>query len=156
MIATEVVNMFIINDLFLVCMTYVRELMSKNVVTLDIEKSAYDAAKLMMERDISTLIITKDNEPIGIVTERDFVRRICGKDMKSSQIKLSEIMSSPLITIGSDMPIDIAAATMAERKIRRLVVVQDSKMLGILTGTDLVKNLREDWARKLDFLIDSI
>jgi len=137
-------------------MTYVRELMSKNVVMLDLEKTAYDAARLMTEKDISTLVIAKDNEPIGIVTERDFVRRICWKDMKSSQIKLREIMSSPLITIGSDMPIDIAAATMAERKIRRLVVVRDGKMSGILTGTDLIKNLREDWARKLDFLIDSI
>lgn len=146
--------MFISNGQFRIYMSYVSELMTKNVVIMDVNKSALEAASLMMEKNISTLVLTKNNEPVGMVTERDFLRRICAKNLKASEIKLEQIMSSPLITIEPTVPIEMAAATMEEKRIRRLVVVQNRKMLGILTGTDLIKNLQQAWNRKLDYLLE--
>lgn len=146
--------MFISNGQFCIYMSYVSELMTKNVVTMDVNKSALEAASLMMAKNISTLVLTKNNEPIGIVTERDFLRRICVKNLKASEIKLEQIMSSPLVTIEPTVPIEMAAAAMEEKRIRRLVVVQNRKMLGILTGTDLIKNLQQAWNRKLDYLLE--
>ncbi|RMF28891.1 MAG: CBS domain-containing protein [Candidatus Nitrosothermus koennekii] len=125
-------------------MTYVHELMSKNVITIDDDKTAYDAAKIMAEKDIGTLIIVKDEKPIGIVTERDLVKRICAKDLKASEVIIKDIMSKPLITIQPNMPIELAATLMAENKIRRLPVVKDEKLVGIITTADIIKDL-EGW-----------
>ncbi|GIU72898.1 MAG: hypothetical protein KatS3mg003_2377 [Candidatus Nitrosocaldaceae archaeon] len=125
-------------------MTYVHELMSKNVITIDDDKTAYDAAKIMAEKDIGTLVIVKDEKPIGIVTERDLVKRICAKDLKASEVIIKDIMSKPLVTIQPNMPIELAATLMAENRIRRLPVVKDEKLVGIITTADIIKDL-EGW-----------
>ncbi len=122
-------------------MTYVHELMSKNVITLDDKSSAYDVAKVMSEKNIGTVIILKDNEPIGIITERDLVKKVCAKDLKASEIKVNDIISKPLITIQPNSPIELAAALMAENKIRRLPVVKDGKLVGIITTADIIKDI---------------
>ncbi len=125
-------------------MRYVHQLMSKNVVTADEQKSVYDIAKMMSEKDIGTIVIVRDEEPIGIVTERDLVKRICAKDLNASKVMIREIMSSPLITVQPNTPIELAASLMVENKIRRLPVVKDNKLVGIVTSADIIKEL-EGW-----------
>ncbi len=125
-------------------MTYVHQLMSKNVITLDYTNSAQDVAKVMSEKNIGTIIIVKDNEPIGIITERDLVKKICAKNLRSSEINVNDIISKPLITIQPNSPIELAATLMAENKIRRLPVVKDGKLIGIITSADIIKDL-EGW-----------
>jgi len=71
----------------------VRDIMQKNVITIQEDKSALDAAKLISEKDISFLVIVKYDKPIGVITERDFVRKIAAQDKQASLIPLSEIMS---------------------------------------------------------------
>ena len=124
-------------------MTYVHQLMSKNVITID-DKSAYEAAKIMADKDIGTLIVVDERKPIGIVTERDLVKRVCAKDLKASDIKIRDIMSKPLVTVQPNAPIELAATLMAENKIRRLPVVKDEKLVGIITTVDIIKDL-EGW-----------
>ena len=119
----------------------VKDLMTKNVITIDSKHNAMDAAKLMKSKKIASLVVTKGNMPFGIVTERDFVRLICAENLQSKDTKLIDITSSPLITVKPDATIEDAAKMMAKNKIRRIVVVEDDAIAGILTATDLAAYL---------------
>lgn len=115
--------------------------MTKNVIMIDSKYNAMDAAQLMKDKKIASLVVTKENVPFGIVTERDFVRLICAESLQSRNTKLIDITSSPLITVKPDATIEDAAKMMAKNKIRRIVVVEDDAVAGILTATDLAAYL---------------
>jgi len=121
-------------------MPTVKDLMTKNVVTIDADKTVVEAAMLMSKNDIGDLVVVKDNAPVGIVTERDFVRRVLA-ERKSVNTKVSEVMTTPLKVIDPDAPIKEAARRMVNRKIRRLPVIKDNKLVGILTAADFAKHL---------------
>jgi CBS domain-containing protein len=115
--------------------------MTKNVITIDVTQNAMDAAKLMKEKKIASIVTTKENKPFGIVTERDFVRKICSENLRSKETRLVDIASSPLITVSPNATIEAAARTMADKKVRRLVIVDNEKVAGIVTATDLATYL---------------
>ncbi len=121
-------------------MPTVKDLMTKNVVTIDANKTVVEAAALMSEKDIGDLIVMDDNTPVGIVTERDFVRRVLAEG-KSADSKVSEVMTRPLKVIDPDAPIKEAARRMVNKKIRRLPVIKDNKLVGIITAADFAKHL---------------
>ncbi len=121
-------------------MPTVKDLMTKNVVTIDADKTVVEAAVLMSENDIGDLVVVEKNTPVGIVTERDFVRRVLA-ERKSVNTKVSEVMTTPLKVIDPDAPIKEAARRMVNRKIRRLPVIKDNKLVGILTAADFAKHL---------------
>jgi len=85
----------------------------------------------MKDNKIGSLVVVdnknNDNKPIGIVTERDLVRKVCANDINSSKISIKEIMSSPLVTIDSRSSVEVAADTMAQNKTRHLLVVEEDK-----------------------------
>lgn len=120
----------------------VRDIMTKNVVTIAEDKTALDAAKLMAEKGISSLIVVKNGNPEGIITERDFIKKICAKELQISQIKIINIMSKIQTIAEPDTPIEVAVQRMVNRRIRRLPIVQDGKVVGIITVTDLARHLR--------------
>jgi len=121
----------------------VSEIMSSHVVTINSNKSALDAALLMKEKRISSLIVQDDNnKSLGIITERDFVKRVCAEDKKSSEVKISELMSKIQTFAEPDTPVDVAVQRMINNKIRRLPVISEGKVIGIITVTDLAKELR--------------
>ena len=121
-------------------MPTVKDLMTKNVVTIDVNKTVVEAAALMSENDIGDLIVMEDNTPVGIVTERDFVRRVLAEG-KSTESKVSEVMTRPLKVIDPDAPIKEAARRMVNKRIRRLPVIKDNKLVGIITAADFAKHL---------------
>jgi CBS domain-containing protein len=121
-------------------MPTVKDLMTKNVVTIDANKTVVEAAALMSENDIGDLIVMDDNTPVGIVTERDFVRRVLAEG-KSTESKVSEVMTRPLKVIDPDAPIKEAARRMVNKRIRRLPVIKDNKLVGIITAADFAKHL---------------
>lgn len=121
-------------------MPTVKDLMTKNVVTIDANKPVVEAAALMSENDIGDLIVMDDNTPVGIVTERDFVRRVLAEG-KSTESKVSEVMTRPLKVIDPDAPIKEAARRMVNKRIRRLPVIKDNKLVGIITAADFAKHL---------------
>src|SRR5918994_274657 len=100
-------------------MSSVSEIMSeKEIVTVvaNTGKSAQDVAQMMVKKKVgSVIIIDKKSHPIGIITERDIVKRVCLKDVAASRIKLEEIMSAPLITIMSYDSIDTASQIMVKK-----------------------------------------
>ena len=123
-------------------MDKLRDIMIKNVVTIDHDKNAQNAARSMAEHGIGSLVVVSDGKPIGIVTERDLVRKVCTKDVVSSKIPISDIMSSPVISAEPDMPIETAIQRMFNNKIRRLVILESDKIIGIVTVSDLAKYVR--------------
>lgn len=116
--------------------------MQKNVITIQEDKSALDAAKLISEKDISFLVIVKDDKPIGVITERDFVRKIAAQDKQASLIPLSEIMSYKFRWVEPSTEIEDAVQKMLNHNIRRLIVLEDEKLVGVITQTDLADFLR--------------
>lgn len=118
--------------------TFVKDVMISDLTTLDVSTSIRDAAKLMDEKDIGCIIVTKNQLPIGILTERDFVKRIAAKE-KSLTTSLEEVMSSPLIEIDPNETVWEAAQIMKTNNIHKLPVKQDNQIIGIVTTTDLVK-----------------
>jgi len=116
--------------------------MIKKVITIDRDKNAQDAAKAMAEHEIGSLVVVSEGKPVGIVTERDLVRKVCVKDTVSSKIPLADIMSSPVIFAEPDMPIETAVQRMFNSKIRRLVILENDKLVGIVTVSDLAKYVR--------------
>jgi CBS domain-containing protein len=120
----------------------VRDIMTKNVVTIASDKTALDAAKLMAEKGISSLIVVKNGNPEGIITERDFIRKICAKELQVAQIKIINIMSKIQTIAEPDTPIEVAVQRMVNRRIRRLPILQDGRVVGIITVTDLARHLR--------------
>ena len=119
-------------------MGQVRDIMQKNVITIEHDKSALDAAKLISEKDISFLVILKDEKPIGVVTERDFVERYAAKGISLSN-PVKDIMTLSLITIDPNDTIWEAAELMKTHNIHKLPVIKDKKIVGIITNSDLVK-----------------
>jgi len=123
-------------------MGQVRDIMQKNVIAIKEDKSALDAAKLISEKDISFLVIVKDDKPIGVITERDFVRKIAAQDKQASLIPLSEIMSYKFRWVEPSTEIEDAVQKMLNHNIRRLIVLEDEKLVGVITQTDLADFLR--------------
>ena len=118
--------------------TFVKDVMINDLATLDVSTSIKDAAKLMDEKDIGSIIVTKNQLPVGILTERDFVKRIIAKERPLSTV-LEEIMSSPLIEIDPNETVWEAAQIMKINNIHKLPVKKDNQIIGIVTTTDLVK-----------------
>jgi signal-transduction protein with cAMP-binding, CBS, and nucleotidyltransferase domain len=127
-------------------MSSVNEIMSeKEIVTITTEsrETAQDVADLMVKRKVgSVIVIDKNGQHHGIITERDMVKRVCLKNMAASRIKLEEIMSSPLITIMSYDSIDTASRIMTKNNIKRLAVLEeDNRITGLLSVTDITRHL---------------
>jgi CBS domain-containing protein len=120
----------------------VRDIMTKNVVTIEVNRTALEAAKIMAEKGISSLIVLKDQDPVGIVTERDFVKKICIKELNVSRVKVNDVMSKLRTFADPEISIEVAVQRMVNHKIRRLPIMEDGKVVGIITVTDLAKYLR--------------
>lgn len=120
----------------------VRDIMTKNVVTIEANRTALEAAKIMAEKGISSLIVLNDQDPVGIITERDFVKKICIKELNVSRVKVNEVMSKLRTFADPEIPIEVAVQRMVNHKIRRLPIMEDGKVVGIITVTDLAKYLR--------------
>ena len=116
----------------------VRKLMSTPVVTLGPQKTAFDAALLMENKDIETIVVTWGDEVVGIVTEKDLVRKVMAQNKPYTE-KLSDVMSQPVINIEPDESLRKAKILMNKYKVKRLPVVKDGILIGIVTAFDLNK-----------------
>ena len=116
----------------------VSDIMKKNVISIDEAKTIKDAANMMNEARIGSIIITKDDTPVGILTERDFVTKIAAKEIPLST-PLSKVMTKPLLVIGPNQTVWEAAEIMKNMEIHRVAVQDENKIIGMITTTDLVK-----------------
>lgn len=116
----------------------IRELMTRNVVTVNPDEVATKAAKLMTERKIGSIVVMSRDEVAGIVTERDVVEKIASRGVNPDTVKVRDIMSSPVITCTSDTLVSDAVKLMRERRIRHLPIVDKGKLVGIVAARDLI------------------
>ena len=117
--------------------------MEKNVVTIEHDKTALDAARLISEKDVSFLVILDGDTPVGVLSESDFVKRLAADDKKASDVIVSEIMSSNFRWVEPETELEDAIQKMLNNNIRRLVILDNNKLAGVITQTDLTGFLRD-------------
>lgn len=117
----------------------VEDVMSSPVVTIKETDSVLTAAKLMKKHRIGCVVVVdKTGKPHGLITERDVVRRVTALDLVPSKVQAGKSMSKPALTIEPSANVTEAAKKMREVKVRRLIVVEDAKLKGIVTSNDIV------------------
>jgi len=119
---------------------HVESIMSSEIVTTTTQVTMKEVARVMGERHIGSLIVNHFDTPVGIVTERDLLSKVIAPGRKTSEIKVENVMSYPLITICSNIEIKEAARTMIKKK-GRLAVFKCGNLVGIVTASDLIKSL---------------
>lgn len=122
--------------------------MSNKLETIEASDSVQEAAKKMRDKRISSLLVLdSSNKPIGIITERDLVRKVCANDSSSKNTMVIDIMSIGLVTTDGISEVGVAVDIMMQNKVRHLLVLEGgeiTKPLGIITPTDFVGYLREN------------
>lgn len=121
-------------------MPTVKDFMTTNVITIDAQETVLYAAKLMHQQNVGDLVVMGGGVAKGIVTERDLVRRVMA-EKKPLETKVSEIMSSPLITIDEEAQLKEAARKMVKYKIRRLPVTKKDVLVGIIATSDFARHV---------------
>jgi CBS domain-containing protein len=124
----------------------VGEIMNERIETIGILNTAQEAAMKMADKNVSSLVVLDDDgKAVGILTERDLVRRVCTKNIPSSSVTIQNTISSPIKTIAPDTPIDDVADIMIRNKIRHIVVADENREpIGIVSATDIVAFVREN------------
>lgn len=118
----------------------VKDVMTKSVISVDAKATVNEAAKMMEDAKVGAIVVMEDNTPIGLITDRDFAVKIVAHAYPITT-HVKQIMSTPLIAIGPDETVMMAADLMYTREIRKLPVIDEDKVVGMLTATDLVNQL---------------
>ena len=118
----------------------VKDIMNKALISVNTETTVFQVAKMMQQGGIGAVLVKKDDNLVGIVTDRDYATKIVSNNIPSDT-SVEKIMSSPLITINFDESISAAAQRMTSKKIRKLGVTDNGKIIGLITSTDLVTQL---------------
>lgn len=127
----------------------VAEAMRTNIVSVEEGASVAEASLSMYKKEQGCAIVTRQGQPFGIVTERDVTWKVAGKGLDPKNVKVADIMSTPLITIDPDADLTEAAKIMKKRKIMRLGVVREGTLHGILTAADIGRNLESYMDREM-------
>lgn len=117
----------------------VRDIMAKNIKTVKTDDSVHAAVMKMNKFDIGSVIVTASGRPVGIITETNIMRRIVEPRMDPATVWVKDIMTSPLVTIESTAAIEEATKIMVQKKIKRLPVMDNGKIVGVISSTDIVK-----------------
>ncbi len=117
----------------------VEDVMIKDVVTVDADAAVKEAAEIMNKHEIGCLVVMKGNKLVGILTERDMLKRVLGESRNPEKTKVREIMTTPVITTSPTTDLVKAAKLMFENNVKKLPVVSEGKLVGIVTLTDLAR-----------------
>jgi CBS domain-containing protein len=131
---------------------FVKDIMAVNVVTMPPDASIFEVSKSMAEMDIGSVIISDNERPVGIITEADIVRRVIAEEKNTKTTSASEIMSSPIIHVTPGTGLTEAMRVMAKSNIRRVAVLKNNSLAGIITSRDILR-----WSPELiDILVESL
>jgi len=117
----------------------VKDFMVKEVITVNPDKKIRDAVGLMNKNEIGCLVVTRKGKPVGIMTERDVLKKIVCQSKNPEQIRVSQIMSKPLIVGRVDMDWREAAKLMLDQNIKKLPILDGKKLVGLVTLTDIAR-----------------
>jgi CBS domain-containing protein len=128
----------------------------RRVLKIDADASVLEAVELMVEENVGSLLVTDSGEVTGIVTERDYLRRVALEGRTDAETSVREIMSSPLIVVTPETAIAECMALMTNKRIRHLPVVDAGEVAGIISIGDLVKFQSRQQGYEIQFLHDYI
>lgn len=123
-------------------MSQVRDIMQKNVITIELQKTVQDAAVILKEKHISFLVVIKDSKPVGVISKRDIIRNVVAESREPTLTQLESIMSKNFKWVEPNASIESAVQKMLNSNIRRLVILVDENLAGVITQTDLTEFLR--------------
>ena len=131
---------------------FVKDIMAVNVVTMPPDASILQVSKSMTEMDIGSVIIADKDRPVGIITESDIVRRVIAEEKDTTTTSAADIMSSPIIHVEPGTGLTDAMRVMAKSNIRRVAVLKNNSLAGIITSRDILR-----WSPELiDILVESL
>ena len=122
--------------------TWVKEIMNNSVVSVDSSVTATNVAKMMEDAGVGAVVVLENNLPVGIATDRDFAIKIAAH-FYPIDTPIRRIMSSPLISIDPNSDLSAASDLMSTRNVRKLPVIDNDKVVGIFTSSDLVKHIAD-------------
>ena len=127
-----------------------------DVLTVDADASVLEAVELMVEKNVGSLLVTEHGDIRGIVTERDYLRRVTLEGRTETETRVGEIMSSPLVVVTPEATIDECMAVMTDRRIRHIPVVEEGDVIGLVSIGDLVKFRSKQQSFEIQYLTDYI
>jgi CBS domain-containing protein len=117
----------------------VKDIMVEKVITIKDNATVKEAVEVMNKHEIGCLVVTKRNRPVGIITERDMLKRVLAESRNPEKTLVREIMTTPLIAISPTTSLEEAAKLMFKRNVKKLPVVAEGRLLGLITLTDLAR-----------------
>lgn len=127
-----------------------------SLLTIASDASVFDMVKQMVDANVGSLLVTVNGRIEGIVTERDYLRRVTLEGRTDKETPVSEIMTSPLIVVTPDTEVEECMAIMTDRRIRHMPVVEDGEVMGLVSIGDLVKFQSQQQDFKIQYLTDYI
>lgn len=121
----------------------VKDIMSTKLILANPGQTVFEAIMLMVKNKISGLIVVEERKPVGIITMSDVYRRVVAKELDVKTAKVSQAMSSPVVSIHQLRRVENASELMTENKIKRLAVIENDEVIGIITAMDIVNHLPE-------------
>ena len=140
-------------------MNQVSEILSdkgRNVLEIEAGATVREAVRTMVDANVGSLLVTSSGDVVGIVTERDYLRRVALEGRTDDDTTVGEIMTAPLVVVGPETSIDECMAVMTDRRIRHLPVVEDGKVVGLVSIGDLVKFKSRQQSFEIQYLTDYI
>ena len=128
-------------------MVFVRDVMTRQVIVIDPDRTIADAAKRMAAKKIGGLVVVEHGRPIGLLTDRDILWNVTAKGKNPSKVFVRDIMTSPVATVSPLTTLRAAARVMLEKKTRWIVVTRLENVEGIVTASDLTQGFLEAFAR---------
>jgi len=117
--------------------------MTSDIISVKTTDQVIVAIELMTKNDIGSVVVTENQKPVGILTERDILKKVCAKELSAKAVTAREVMSEPLITIEADSRLGEAALLMTRKDVRRLLVTDKKKVVGIITQKDITRGTLE-------------
>ena len=124
--------------------------------TVESTSTVFDAIKQMVEANVGALLVTEDGRITGIVTERDYLRRVTLEGRTDKEARVSEIMTSPLVYVTPETSIEECMALMTDRRIRHLPVIENGDVVGLVSIGDLVKFQTKEQSFRIQYLTEYI
>ena len=124
----------------------------RHVIAISLDSSVFEAIKIMADKSIGSLVVMEDEKLAGIVTERDYARKVIVKGRSSKSTRVAEIMTADVVTTSSAETVDKCMAVMTELRIRHLPVLEDNRVIGIISIGDLVQAIIADQKEEIEHL----